>query len=113
MRLAEYITVLRALWLIASLVRRKPSVLRPGFVGMRGQWSYLTMACKILSTPGPPDSITQMYQNQAIHYLKAIDDTNTTVNIGTATQLWGCEILCNLQHYMNKYRQQYKSTQEG
>ena len=23
-----------------SLVRRKPGVLRPGFVGMRGQWSY-------------------------------------------------------------------------
>ena len=25
---------------IAALVRRKPGVLRPGFVGMRGQWSY-------------------------------------------------------------------------
>ena len=40
MRLAEHITTLRAWWLIASLVRRKPGVLRPGFVGMRGQWSY-------------------------------------------------------------------------
>ena len=40
MRLAEHITALRAWWLIASLVRRKPGVLRPGFVGMRGQWSY-------------------------------------------------------------------------
>ena len=43
-----------------------------------------------------------------------MDDTDpTTVNIGTATQLWGCEILCNLQQYMNKYRQQYKSAQGG
>ena len=24
----------------ARLVRRNPGVLRPGFVGMRGQWSY-------------------------------------------------------------------------
>ena len=40
MRLAKHITALRDWWLIASLVRRKPGVLRPGFVGMRGQWSY-------------------------------------------------------------------------
>ena len=35
------------------------------------------------------------------------------VNIGAATQLWGSEILRNLQQYMNKYRQQYKSAQGG
>ena len=68
-------------------------------------------ACTIIN---PPDPTTQMCQNQAIRYLKAIDDTvPTTVNIGTATQLWGCEILCNLQQYMNEYRQQYKSAQGG
>ena len=51
-----------------------------------------------------------MCQNQTIRYLKAIDDTGpTTVNIGTLTQLWGCEILCNLQQNMNKYIQQYES----
>ena len=56
----------------------------------------------------------QMSQNQAIRYLKAMDDTDpTTVNIGTATQLWGSEILCNLQQYMNKYIQQYISAQAG
>ena len=54
----------------------------------------------------------QMCQNQAIRYLKAIDDTDpTTLDIVTATQLWGCEILCNLQQYMYKYMQQYKSAQ--
>ena len=57
----------------------------------------------------------QMCQNQAIHCLKGIDDIDpTTVNIGTATQLWGgCEILCNLQQYKKKYRQQYKLAQGG
>ena len=46
----------------------------------------------------PPDSMTQMWQDQAIRYLKAIDDTDpTTLIIGTAIHLWGCEILCNLQ----------------
>ena len=40
MRLAEYITAFRAWSVIASLVQRKPGVLRPSFVGMRGQWSY-------------------------------------------------------------------------
>ena len=45
MRLAEHVTTLRTWRLIASLVRRKPGVLRPGFVAMRGQGSYLTMAC--------------------------------------------------------------------
>ena len=38
---------------LTSMVRRKPGVLRPGFVGMRGQWSYMTMAWRNMSTPPP------------------------------------------------------------
>ena len=41
-----------SLWYI--IPRRKPGVLRPGFVGMRGQWSYMTTACEIMSTPPYP-----------------------------------------------------------
>ena len=49
-----------------------------------------------------------------MRYLKAIDDTDpTTVSIGKVTQLWGGEILSNLQQYMTKYRHQYKSAQGG
>ena len=64
MRLADHITALRAWWLIASLVRRKPGVLRPGFVGMRSQWSYMTMACKIIEYIPPPQLIPRSPDQQ-------------------------------------------------
>ena len=37
-----------------SLVRRKPGVLRPGFIGMRGQWSYDYGMQNYEYTPLPP-----------------------------------------------------------
>ena len=40
MPLAKHSTALRVWWFSATLVGRKPGILRPAFVGMRGQWSY-------------------------------------------------------------------------
>lgn len=42
MRLVGHVTALRAWRLIASMLRRMPSVLRSGFVWMRYQWSLMT-----------------------------------------------------------------------
>ena len=40
MRLAEHITGASRLVIDSEPGPAKPGVLRPGFVGMRGQWSY-------------------------------------------------------------------------
>ena len=40
------------------LVRQKPGVLRPGFVGMRGQWSY-DYGMQDYEYPPPPMGLKQ------------------------------------------------------